>query len=391
MKKLGLSGMIIFLIFVLILVGCCTNNGEDNGVVTPPNGEEEENGDEDESDENAGENAENAGENAEEALSSYDFYPFLQNVRLHYDGAGSEYVEEKIHFDYVYENRAQIRRQTGGTTLLEVIHHDDGKVYSVFQKGESYRRESFYNLDLLEVEDAEILIMDPIEIGTQWEVREGVLREITNVGMILATPAGEFEVIEVTTYEEDSTFTVYYGKDYGKVKTLFEADETEIYTELVDVDEDYQVVEEVTFFYPEFNEDRLVYFEEAIPLATNVEIEDIFEQYFRRSPREDSDEYVGLMSENTSINFIRLNREDFVGHIDFSEEFVTEMNAGTTLESMILSSVVRTVGEYFRVGEVKLTIEGEPYTSGHFEFQEGEYLENTPGDNEQEIEKVWMD
>ncbi len=388
MKRTVLLLGIMFLVFALILGGCGSDNASDNGETMPPNGEEEENGEEDNGEEENGENAE---ENNEEALSSYDYYPFLQNLRLHYDGEGSEYVAETVHFDYIYEDRAQIRRQTAGTTLLEVIHYDDGKVYSVLQEEESYQRESFYNLDLADAENAEILIMEPIEIGTQWEVGEGILREITNVGMVLETYVGEFEVIEVTTYEEDSTFTVYYGKDYGKVKSLFEADETEIYAVLVEIEEDYAVVQEVTFFYPEFNEDRLVYFNEEISFETNVEVEDIFEEFFHRSPREDSDEYTALISENTSINFIRFNREDFVGHIDFSEEFITEMNAGGPLESMILSSVVRTIGDYFMVEEVKLTIEGEPYASGHFEFQEGEYLNNSPSDKEEEIEKKWME
>ena len=384
MKKTGILLLIMLLILVGFLAGCGSDNGEENGETISPNGEEEENGE--------GSNGEDEGEeNTEEALSSYDYYPFLQNVRLHYDGEGSEFVAESIHFDYIYEEQAQIRRKTGGTTLLEVIHYDDGKVYSVLQEGESYQRESFYNIDLAEAENAEVLIMEPIEVGTRWEVRDGIRREITNVGMILETYVGEFEVIEVTTYEEDSTFTVYYGKDYGKVKSVFEDGETEIYAELVKVEEDFAVVQEVTFFYPEFNQDRLVYFKEEISFDTNDEVEDIFEEFFRRSPKEGSEEYTALMSENTSINFIRLNREDFVGHIDFSEEFITEMNAGGPLESMILSSVVRTIGDYFMVEEVKLTIEGEPYASGHFEFQEGEYLENNPSESEQEIEKMWME
>lgn len=388
MKKTEILLLIMVLIFVGFLAACGSNNGEENGEAIPPNGEEEENGEEDHGEDEGEENGE---ENNEQALSSYDYYPFLQNIRLHYDGEGSEFVAESVHFDYIYEDRAQIRRQTGGTTLLEVIHYNEGKVYSVLQEGESYQRESFYNIDLEDAENAEILIMEPIEVGTKWEVRDGVQREITNVGMVLETYVGEFEVIEVTTYEEDSTFTVYYGKDYGKVKTVFEADETEIYAELVEVEEEYAPVQEVTFFYPEFNEDRLVYFSEEIRFDTNVEVEDLFEEYFSRSPREDSEEYTALMSENTRINFIRLNREDFAGHIDFSEEFIAEMNAGTSLESMILSSVVRTIGDYFMVEEVKLTVEGEPYASGHFEFEEGEYLENSPNDREQEIEKVWME
>jgi len=388
MKKTGILLLIMLLILVGFLAGCGSDSGEENEESVPPNGEEEENGEEDHGEDEGEENGE---ENNEETLSSYDYYPFLQNIRLHYDGEGSEFVAESVHFDYIFEDRAQIRRQSAGTTLLEVIHYDDGKVYSVLQEGESYQRESFYNIDLEEGEKAEILIMEPIEVGTQWEVRDGVQREITNVGMVLETYVGEFEVIEVTTYEEDSTFTVYYGQDYGKVKSVFEAGESEIYAELVEVEENYAVVQEATFFYPDFNEDCLVYFSEEISFDTNDEVEEIFEEFFRRSPKEDSDEYTALMSENTSINFIRLDREDFVGHIDFSEEFITEMNAGTSLESMILSSVVRTIGDYFLVDEVKLTIEGEPYASGHFEFEEGEYLENSPEDDEQEIEKEWTE
>ncbi len=397
MKKTVLLLMMILLIFAVILAGCGLDDGEDNEDAAVPDGNEEvgegendEEGvnDEEEGNQEEGEN-DNAREPEEEVSGSYDYYPFIQNTRLHYDGEGSEYVAEKVHFDYIDEDRAQLRRQTGGTTLLEVIHYEEGKVYSLLQLEESYQRESFYEIGLADAENAEILIMDPIEAGTQWEVREGILREITNTEMVIETPLGEFEVIEVTTYEEDSTFTVYYGKDYGKVRSIFETGDTEIFTELVEAEEDFQVVEAVSFFYPEFDEDRLVYFKEEILFDTNDGVEGIFEEYFRRSPKEDSDEYTALISESTRINFIRLDRGDFAGHIDFSEEFITEMNAGGALESMILSSVVRTVGEYFTVDEVKLTIDGEAYASGHFEFTEGEILENTPNENEQEIEKGW--
>ncbi len=390
MKKTALLLGIVFLALAMTLTACGGDMEEENGQSSPPeDGDNGEDQDEDNGEENGDKGTDEDEDGDEEKVSSYDYYPFKENVRLHYDGEGMEFVEERVHFDYIQENRAQIRRESAGTTLLEVIHHEDGKVYSVLSEGESYQKESFYDEETLGLENAEILIHEPIEVGTEWEIPDGARREITEVGMEMSTPAGDFEVIEITTTGEDYTSIIYYGEGIGKVRTETAAEETDVFSELVEVEEGYEFTDEIAFYYPDFNEDRLVYIEEEITFATNDAVEDVFQEYFRRSPKENSDDYVPLMSDNTEVNYVRMGREEFVGQIDFSEEFITEMNAGTTLESMILSSVARTVGDYFRVEEVQITIDGENYASGHYEFREGETLENNPGDDEEKIEKEW--
>jgi hypothetical protein len=48
------------------------------------------------------------------------------------------------------------------------------------------------------------------------------------------------------------------------------------------------------------------------------------------------------------------------------------MNAGSGYESLILQSIVNTLGGYYGVDKVYITIENKPYSSGHIEMKKGE-------------------
>ena len=50
------------------------------------------------------------------------------------------------------------------------------------------------------------------------------------------------------------------------------------------------------------------------------------------------------------------------------------VNAGSGYEGMILQSIANTFGGYFNTDKVILTIDNQLYESGHFAFQEGEYI-----------------
>jgi len=66
--------------------------------------------------------------------------------------------------------------------------------------------------------------------------------------------------------------------------------------------------------------------------------------------------------------------------VDLSGDFIREMNAGTSLESMLLISIANTVGEYFMKSRVILLIDGKQYESGHVIIDEENPLQvNTEG------------
>lgn len=53
------------------------------------------------------------------------------------------------------------------------------------------------------------------------------------------------------------------------------------------------------------------------------------------------------------------------------QSLVSEMNAGAAYETMILQCITNTLGIYYGVKKVYLTVEGKPYSSGHIEMKKG--------------------
>lgn len=61
-------------------------------------------------------------------------------------------------------------------------------------------------------------------------------------------------------------------------------------------------------------------------------------------------------------------------YLDFSKELVSEMNAGSAYETMILQCITNTIGIYYGVHKVYITIEGKSYESGHIAKKKGEFF-----------------
>ena len=51
------------------------------------------------------------------------------------------------------------------------------------------------------------------------------------------------------------------------------------------------------------------------------------------------------------------------------------MNAGAGYEGLILQSLANTIGDYYGVSKVMLTIDGKTYESGHIVLEKFEALE----------------
>jgi len=62
---------------------------------------------------------------------------------------------------------------------------------------------------------------------------------------------------------------------------------------------------------------------------------------------------------------LSLNEDENIVCIDLNTAFLTEMNAGSEYESMILQSIANTFGQYYDSNKVILTIDNQLYSSGH--------------------------
>lgn len=304
-----------------------------------------------------------------DAFGIEDYYPFLENTLLSYAGEGNEYAERKIFFDFIRGNRAQTRTITGGTTLANVLEVKDGELRLIHSREEFYY---FEDLTAVEEEYKDILLKEPLVAGTKWNLRDGRQRSITGTEVEIETPSGKYKALEVTTEVDENTKMMdYYVLNIGHVLSIFKSEDFEVKTMLEEIKENTTYPFAIRFFYPDFENERLVYVDKQVALHTNDDIKNTLESDFKNIPAKD---LTPLISENTKINSLILDYSNQLVKVDFSKELISEMNAGSLLEGLIIQGIVNTLGHYYQVEKVFISVDGEPYSSGHFMIQEDEYF-----------------
>lgn len=297
-----------------------------------------------------------------------DYYPFKKDLRLSYAGSGNEYASKDVYVDFIKGNKIQIRSINAGTTMGQVLQYEDGELKLIFSRGEFYYRD---DLTSYQSNVNEVILKEPLQKNTSWTLSDGRKRSITGTNVSIDTPSGNYKALEVTTTGNNSTVKDYYVVNMGLVKTVFTSEGSEIVTSLKNSIPNSTITQTIKFYYPKITAtDVVIIFKKnTINLKTNDDIKDIFESNFKKTLINGTHP---LMSSNTKINKLYLNYNENVVYVDFSKEFVTEMNAGSSMENGILTSVVNTLGDYFNVKEVRLTVDGKEYSSGHILMKKGE-------------------
>lgn len=302
-----------------------------------------------------------------------DYFSYKANTKYTYDGKGNEFAAYTVFVDYLDGVTAQTRTDNGGTETVRVIEVKNGALMIRLAKSECYYRENF----LQKTSSAsEILLKEPLQKGTSWTISNNRKRYISGVDIVINTPTGTFKTIEVTTEINTSSSSTgdktldYYAPEAGLVKSVFGSGADEITSTLAKTESNFPFSQTVNFYYPDGNTDKIYYKESILSFNTNDITRSVFESNFKNVPTGVSGKVLGP---NVKIKSLYLNADQMV-YVDFSKELVPEMNAGSGYEAMILQCITNTLGKYYGVDKVYITIEGKPYSSGHIEKKVGEYF-----------------
>jgi len=338
----------ILIISVLFLSASCT---------IPNNNDESTNG-----------NSGNSDSENEALLKIQDYFPIKNNIRTVYEGQGNEFASYDVTIDYTSETKVQQRINNGGSETVAVLEVKDGKLIKTLSKPETFYRENFLDTG----DQAEILLMEPIQQGTTWSLTDSRVKTITNTSADVITPYGNYKSIEVTTTSTDNATDKqldYYVKDVGFVKSVFKHGESqeEISSSLKEINENAILKQSISFYYPNIDTKKIYYQIREIDFQTNDISRKVLETAYKK------DALWVVFSQNTKINNLYLNNDGMV-YIDLSRNFLTEMNTGSDYESMMLQCITNTFGNYYGVQRVLLTIDNQLYSSGHIALKKGEYL-----------------
>ena len=302
-----------------------------------------------------------------------DYFPFNGNVKMTYEGTGIEYASFVSTVDFIGNNAIQLRTDNGGTVTVTVYALEDGALVKVYAQGETYYQQDF----TAERTVHEVVLPKLLTTGAEWTLDDGTPCIITKTDAEVTVPFGSFKALEVTKVYTDSTVREYYAVGFGLIKSEFTAKDDPSFT-VVSALSGYEAggpaVQNIRFYYPDFNNDRLVYVDKALEFYTGDPLIPKIESAFKNPPAG----MAPLMSADTAINSIKYDPAAGVVTIDFPATFITKTNAGAGLEGMILESVADTIGGYYQTDKVQITIDGARYESGHFIFNTGEYLPYRP-------------
>lgn len=310
-------------------------------------------------------NAPNDPSKNQDELKIEDVFPIQENTKYSFEGEGNEFATYTMYIDYINGKRVQTRSNNGGSETVRVLELKDGQLTELFQRGETYFRENFTNE---EFDGGKILLKEPLKEGTSWPNGENSTSTITSASKEVVTTQGNVDAIEVTTESSQGTTIEYYAKNKGLVKTINKGEGYEVSSTLSQIETNAPLIQTVTLFYPDIDGINYNIIDVPVTFNTNDEPKDVIEQTVK-----DLSVY-NIFSANTKVNELYYSLVDNSVHIDLSQEFVSEMDAGAGFEMMILTSIANTLGTYYGVQEVYLTIDGNPYESGHILLNEGEPL-----------------
>ena len=163
----------------------------------------------------------------------------------------------------------------------------------------------------------------------------------------------------------------YYAAGVGLVKSEYESEGIFISRSLITVKRDTAYKQTAAIYHADVDE-KLYMEQTELILPTNTDSLTVLEEAMKKEPSKQT--RLPLISKNTKINQIGL-KDNGILQVDFSREFVEEMNAGAGYELLILQSITNTLGSYYGTSQVWITLEGKPYESGHMLLEEGETLE----------------
>lgn len=310
---------------------------------------------------------------APELPTADKYFRFEADVYRQYIDQSNSTSTIESYVEFLKNNLMQLREITDGNTTQSVYSYENGSVRKVLAENDRAYREDFTGADFVAA-DEEILIMEPIRVGTRWKLADGSVRSITSVNSQVNTSDGKFEAIEIATERADSIEKQYYAAGIGLMKSVVTpsggGDSTEFVLDNITTGGAFD--QTVRFFFIDGQNEKMVYVDRAISLKTNNAIGPFLMSELKSPPG--NGEVGPALTAGVTLLGLEIRNSGALVYINLSKEFTSEMNAGSAYESLVLHSLVNTVGNYFAVKNVLLEVEGKPYESGDIMFVKDETI-----------------
>lgn len=139
-------------------------------------------------------------------------------------------------------------------------------------------------------------------------------------------------------------------------------------TETNNKSENSIITSKANIYYYDIISDKIVYTKNNINIENKAVAKALIKE-LKTSPNSSIRESI---NENIDIISAKVVKEKDLIILDFTENFVSAQNLGSGPEGQTLTAIVNTFGDFFSVNNVKITLKGKPYSSGHIALEEND-------------------
>ncbi len=294
-----------------------------------------------------------------------NFLPSTINTELSFSrGPENEIIREYIEF--LKDDKIQVKSVSNSSIASSIYEVQNDALVLTYIAEDNYIKKELFNE---KPNSNEILLMNPILIGTTW-TNNNKQSTITGIDIPVVTEAGTYNSIEVTTNGEEFIQKDYYAVNIGKIKTIFETNGTIFTTELISYKNNTSLQGIYRYYFNSSSGKEFYYLEEKVTELTEKELTEKIANNLYNPPRE----YLVSLQKNIKINFITLSPEKNYVHIDFSYESKDKFNLEVLSEPTLLKSLSNTLGFNYQVEDILITFDGSSYSPEQLTLEDGVQL-----------------
>lgn len=284
---------------------------------------------------------------SEHLLETY--FPVFKDTVWYYKG--DIYLQDtRLWVDFIRDKAFQMHFKDGQTEWIKIYIEEEDAIYEVATIEDVIHKQDYTNVRQYK----NVVLKLPIEKGATWVQSDGVAKTIANTNVKIKTPLGHFNAIEVVTKGPDFTMTEYYSEKLGCIKKVYSDGKKEECKELINYESNKAVKHNITLYLGNKETGKLEAVQQEITIRTNEEPKHFLTDLLSKSIEEN---YIIPLLTGTMIEAIYIDKDE--------NRLIVDMNAAygfidyeTGTEKLAVMSLVNTIGYYYGVGEVVLTVEG---------------------------------
>ncbi|MGL4345278.1 MAG: GerMN domain-containing protein [Cellulosilyticaceae bacterium] len=261
--------------------------------------------------------------------------------------------DTQISVDFLKEQVFQLRIKQGDETWVKVFVEEEDTLYEVATVADAFAKIDYTWLRQYK----EIVLKFPLEIGDQWIVGDGSIKEILAVTEPIETALGQTRAMVLQVMSEDTSYLVYFGERLGIVKIIVNGLDDQYAITLRDIQLNTRIEEEIEVYSVNKETMQIEMHKQIVPIMTNEETMHFMTDVLKKTTDES---YLPALPANVMITTIYQDQQTKKVHVVLNEEAL-QKGYDSSEEALATQCLVNTIATYYRVGDVGLTVEGSPY------------------------------